>query len=74
MKLVKNDPKMTVIFALIIVLLGVWLGWPMAGMFAAGWMIRNFMWVRHVERELPVMIKAAAMKALAEGIKKSKLN
>ncbi len=74
MSLVKNDSKMTVIFALAIALLCVTLGWPIAVAFACGWMIRNFMWVRMINKELPAMIKAASLKMLADGIKKSKLN
>ncbi len=72
--MIKHDNKSFVIFILFVLLLGTLLGWPVAGSFAAGWMIRNFMWVRHLNSQLPVLIKGAALKLVADGIAKSKNN
>ncbi len=72
--MITYDNKTLAIFVLAFTLIAVVLGWPVAGGFAAGWMIRNFMWVRHLNAQLPALIKGAALKLVADGIAKSKNN
>lgn len=72
--MIKNDPATLAIFALAVLLVGVVLGWTPAGMFALGWMIRNYMWVRSLRAQLPILLQQAVLKKIAQNMKNSKLN
>lgn len=71
MSYVKNDSTSLVIFVLAIALVASTLGWIPSACFAAGWIIRNYMWVRNVKRKLPGIIRAELAKTIN---KTSKLN
>lgn len=50
---IKNDNASLAIFALTVALIAVTLNWVGAVCFAAGWMIRQYMWVKHITKVLP---------------------
>ncbi len=64
--MIKNDWNSLAIFVLATTLLVVLFGGVAGGCFAAGWMIRNFMWVKNINKQLPGIVTEELKKMMAK--------